>query len=221
MMLAAKQSKTVVADVEERLEALSPDLSVGLIHDIVKIAYSYVEDLTRFAPVNSKGIELHLRATECLRDRLSGVGWRVDNSENVPSIVSADGKLRIACSATGGPDTGVIAGSPTLSERGKGTLRLAGCERAETLPIPGLEEFAPCSIVKLDNAAFWYLLMHIDESNAEIRMELSEPVFYSDGTQLDWKDRVILPPISLCFEQPTIDISEAPTPVIEVARKAS
>lgn len=220
-MLATSQSKTVAADAEQCLEALSPDLSVGLIHDIVMMAYSHVEDLTRFAPSNSKGVELHLRATEYLRERLSNVGWYVDNSENVSSIVSAGGNLRIAYSTAGGPDTGVITGPPTLSERGRGTLRLAGCKRVETLPIPGLEEFASRSIVKLDNAAFWYLLMHIDESSEEIRMELSEPAFYSDGSQLGWKNRIMLPPISLCIARSAIDVSEAPMPVIKVARKAS
>ena len=62
--------------------------------------------------------------------------------------------------------------------------------------------------------------MHLDEAHQEIRLELSAPVLDEKGANLGWRDRIILPPISISNEPP-VDTKSVPAPDIEVVRKAS
>ena len=63
---------------DEMLRLISPDLTVELIHDIVAAAYDpYVVGMSDFAPINGRGLELYIRATDNLGDCLSRTGCRV------------------------------------------------------------------------------------------------------------------------------------------------
>lgn len=165
---------------DEQLGAISVDLSVALIHDVVTAAYDpHVNSLSNFAPLGSKGTELQIRATEYLRDRLCGMGWEMSNLEQVPCVLNRGDNIRIACSTDGGSSVGIdYPAKPFLRAKGKGTIRLAGYKGDGTLQIPGLEAFFQYDeLRRLDGLDFYYLLMHIDEAREEIRIELSNPVF--------------------------------------------
>lgn len=102
-----------------------------------------------------------------------------------------------------------------------GTIRLAGHKDKDTLPFPGFETYLQDNeLGKLDDLDFYYLLMHLDETRQEIRLELSMPVLDVKGTNLGWQNRIILPPISISNE-PLVDTKSVPAPNIEVVRKAS
>lgn len=207
---------------DEMLRLISPDLTVELIHDIVAAAYDpYVVGMSDFAPINGRGLELYIRATENLRDRLSRTGWRVENIFEVPAVANKKDKVRLVCTTSSDGRVGKSnCAGPAIHDKAKGTLRLAGVE-GRTMPIPGLEGYlGEGEPAKHDDLAFYYLIMHIDKRHEEIRIELSMPAFSENGVHSGWKDRVLLPSLSTNNEPP-IDTTEAPTPNIEVIRKTA
>ena len=208
---------------DEQLAAISADLSVALIHDVVIAAYDpHVNSFSNYAPLGSKGTELQMRVTEFLRDRLCGAGWEMSNLEQVACVFNREDNVRIVCSTDGGSSVGIdYPARPLLRAKGKGTIRLAGHRGNGTLPIPGLEAFLQNDeLRKLDGLDFYYLLMHIDEAREEIRVELSSPIFDDKGVMLRWRRRIILPSISTSAE-PSVDARSVPAPEIAVMRKPS
>lgn len=208
---------------DELLAAVSADLTVKLVHEVVISAFDpYVVSLSNFAPCGSKGTELQMRATENLRDRLCGLGWVKTDVEQVPCVISRPDGVRIACTTDGGPSIGIdYPAKPIMREKGSGTIRLAGHKGNGTAPLPGFEAYIQDDgLEKLDDLDFYYLLMHLDEAHQEIRLELSAPVLDEKGANLGWRDRIILPPISISNEPP-VDTKSVPAPDIEVVRKAS
>lgn len=208
---------------DECLFAVSPDLSVQLIHDVVIAAYDpHVVNLSKFAPVGSKGHELYIHATENLRDRLSASGWETSDVEQVACVLNRKSGVRIACSTDGGPCVGIDCPSgPALRKKGKGTIRLAGYGIGDTLPFPGLEMFLKKDeLQRVDDFDFYYLFIHLDEAKKEIRIELSKPIFEDTGTVRNWSERIILPPIATS-PNPSFDARPVPAPEIAIARKVS
>ena len=93
--------------VDEKLAALSPDLTVGLFHEVIAAAYDpHVVGLSNFAAPNAKGTELQLRTVDYLRSRLAEMGWESSNTEQVPCIYNMTYHIRLACSTDGGPSVG-------------------------------------------------------------------------------------------------------------------
>ena len=220
---SAIANDTVGRTPDELLASVSADLTVKLIHEVVISAFDpYVVSLSNFAPFGSKGTELHMRATENLRDRLCGLSWETSNIEQVPCVISRQDGVRIACTTDGGPSVGIdYPAKPIMREKGNGTIRLAGHNGNDTPPLPGFEAYIQDDeLEKLDDLDFYYLLMHLDEARQEIRLELSRPVLNERGANLDWQDRIILPPVSFASE-PSVDAESVPAPNINVVRKAS
>lgn len=218
-----KPDNTTVPSPDELLAAVSTDLTITLVHDVVISAFDpYVVNLSNFAPFGSKGTELQMRATENLRDRLCGMGWEKSDIEQVPCVVNHADGVRIACTTDGGPSIGVdYPAKPIMRDKGNGTIRLAGHRGCDTPPFPGFEAYVQDNEPqKLDDLDFYYLLMHLDEARQEIRLELSMPLLDEKGTNLGWLNRIILPPISISNEPP-VDTKSVPAPNIEVVRKAS
>lgn len=219
----AKHDDTTVQSPDELLAAVSADLTVKLVHEVVVSAFDpYVVNLSNFAPCGSKGTELQMRATENLRDRLCGMGWEKSDIEQVPCVVNREDGVRIVCTTDGGPSIGIdYPAKPIMREKGNGTIRLAGHKGNDTPPFPGFETYTQDDdLQKLDDLDFYYLLMHLDEARQEIRLELSMPLLDEKGANLGWHNRIILPPISISSEPP-VDTKSVPAPNIEVVRKAS
>ena len=219
----ATANDTLEQSPDELLAAVSADLTVSLIHEVVISASDpYVVSLSSFAPFGSKGTELQMRATENLRDRLCGLGWEKSDIKQVPCVISRPDSVRIACTTDGGPSIGIsYPAKPIMREKGNGTIRLAGHKGNNTAPFPGFETYLQNDeLEKLDDLGFYYLLMYLDEIHQEIRLELSAPVLDEKGANLGWHDRIILPSISISNEPP-VDTKSVPAPDIEVVRKVS
>lgn len=219
----ATANDTLEQSPDELLAAVSADLTVSLIHEVVISAFDpYVVSLSSFAPFGSKGTELQMRATENLRDRLCGLGWEKSDIKQVPCVISRPDSVRIACTTDGGPSIGIsYPAKPIMREKGNGTIRLAGHKGNNTAPFPGFETYLQNDeLEKLDDLGFYYLLMYLDEIHQEIRLELSAPVLDEKGANLGWHDRIILPSISISNEPP-VDTKSVPAPDIEVVRKVS
>ena len=219
----ATANDTLEQSPDELLAAVSADLTVSLIHEVVISASDpYVVSLSSFAPFGSKGTELQMRATENLRDRLCGLGWEKSDIKQVPCVISRPDSVRIACTTDGGPSIVIsYPAKPIMREKGNGTIRLAGHKGNNTAPFPGFETYLQNDeLEKLDDLGFYYLLMYLDEIHQEIRLELSAPVLDEKGANLGWHDRIILPSISISNEPP-VDTKSVPAPDIEVVRKVS
>lgn len=205
--------------VDEKLAALSPDLTVGLFHEVIAAAYDpHVVGLSNFAAPNAKGTELQLRTVDHLRSRLAEMGWESSNAEQVPCIYNMTYQIRLACSTDGGPSVGREGFlKPSLRRKGKGTVRLAGCAANNTPCLPGFE-CPENDVQKIDGCAFYYLLLDLNETSGEIFMELSRPIFDDKGVAVDWAERIIMPTIST-KSKPHVAPKVLPAPEILVERK--
>lgn len=205
--------------VDEKLAALSPDLTVGLFHEVIAAAYDpHVVGLSNFAAPNAKGTELQLRTVDHLRSRLAEMGWESSNTEQVPCIYNMTYQIRLACSTDGGPSVGREGFlKPSLRRKGKGTVRLAGCAANITPCLPGFE-CPENDVQKIDGCAFYYLLLDLNETSGEIFMELSRPIFDDKGVAVDWAERIIMPTIST-QGKPHVAPKVLPAPEILVERK--
>lgn len=207
--------------VDEKLAALSPDLTVGLFHEVIAAAYDpHVVGLSNFAAPNAKGTELQLRTVDYLRSRLVEMGWESSNTEQVPCIYNMTHQIRLACSTDGGPSVGREGFlKPSLRRKGKGTVRLAGCAANITPCLPGFE-CPENDVQKIDGCAFYYLLLYLNETSGEIFMELSRPIFDDKGVAVDWAERIIMPAIST-QSKPHVAPKALPVPEILVERKGA
>lgn len=205
--------------VDEKLAALSPDLTVGLFHEVIAAAYDpHVVGLSNFAAPNAKGTELQLRTVDYLRSRLAEMGWESSNTEQVPCIYNMTYQIRLACSTDGGPSVGREGFlKPSLRRKGKGAVRLAGCAASITPCLPGFE-CPENDVQKIDGCAFYYLLLDLNETSGEIFMELSRPIFDDKGVAVDWAERIIMPTISM-QSKPHVAPKVLPAPEILVERK--
>lgn len=205
--------------VDEKLAALSPDLTVGLFHEVIAAAYDpHVVGLSNFAAPNAKGTELQLRTVDYLRSRLAEMGWESSNTEQVPCIYNMTYQIRLACSTDGGPSVGREGFlKPSLRRKGKGTVRLVGCAASITPCLPGFE-CPENDVQKIDGCAFYYLLLDLNETSGEIFMELSRPIFDDKGVAVDWAERIIMPTISM-QSKPHVAPKVLPAPEILVERK--
>ena len=205
--------------VDEKLAALSPDLTVRLFHEVIASAYDpHVVGLSNFAAPNAKGTELQLRTVDYLRSRLAKMGWESSNTEQVPCIYNMTYQIRLACSTDGGSSVGREGFlKPILRRKGKGTVRLAGCAANITPCLPGFE-CPENDVQKIDGCAFYYLLLDLDEASGEIFVELSRPIFDDKGVAVDWAERIIMPAIST-QSKPHVAPKAVPAPEILVERK--
>lgn len=202
--------------VDEKLAALSPDLTIGLFHEVIAAAYDpHVVGLSNFAAPNAKGTELQLRTVDYLRSRLAEMDWESSNTEQVPCIYNMTYRIRLACSTDGGPSVGREGFlKPSLRRKGKGTVRLAGCDKP---CLPGFER-PESGLQKIDECAFYYLLLYLNEASRAIFMELSRPIFDDKGVAVDWAERIIMPAISM-QSKPHVAPKALPVPEILVERK--
>ena len=207
--------------VDEKLAALSPDLTVGLFHEVIAAAYDpHVVGLSSFAAPNAKGTELQLRTVGYLRSRLVEMGWVPSDTEQISCIYNMTYQIRLACSTDGGPSVGREGFSkPSLRRKGKGTVRLAGCAANITPCLPGFE-CPENDVQKIDGCAFYYLLLYLNETSGEIFMELSRPIFDDKGVAVDWAERIIMPAIST-QSKPHVAPKALPVPEILVERKGA
>lgn len=200
---------TQVENPESRLKALSSDLSVDLLKDVIANAYSTsINIYNGFESPSGKGITFFNIEIDILRDALQSKGWTVDNTHNVATIISPERSIRIGCTA-GDSQTGKTGIGPKIRHKGRATLEVSG-----QMVIPNFERSTNSTESKL-----WYLVKYVDEGSHEIRSELSLPFLNTASSKfIGWKDRIILPPYST-KPIPITMPQDVPAPTIPVRRK--
>ncbi len=151
--------ETAEPSVDEKLAALSPDLTIGLFHEVLAAAYDpHVVGLSNFAAPNAKGTELQLRTVDNLRSHLVRMGWESSNAEQIPCIYNMTYQIRLACSTDGGPSVGregfrSLACVVRVKERFG--LRVVVQTLRHVCRVLSVQK-ATCR--KIDKCAFYYLL---------------------------------------------------------------
>ena len=196
------QAKVVkeLDDVQMVLDRLGVPLQV--LQEAVQAGYvSRISCTTNDAP-SASGFYQWNGTLRNLREKMVSAGWQRNNTSNWPTIVHPEKLLAIAVSS-GNENTGRVNGVlSTKNAKGIRTVTAVSIN-ANQLWLPGFE------FMQLEQGAqisypTWFLLFYADEK--ELRAELSLPVKVdSEGRVNSWRERIILPVLSL---EPEIKISE-------------
>ena len=188
------------------------DVHPDLTEEMFRKALEYARDTTTvldngFLPPTARGTFMYHNSIAKIRELMAEKGWKSENVANLPYTISPDGSVKITV-ATGSFPTGIKGGSgPKLKEKGRTPSVVDG----------QMTLFDPDNYtVEQQEGKLWYLVIHVDRSRQEIRMELSKPVFDKSNQVKDWSNRIIMDPIPLQNVQislppdeevPTISIS--------------
>lgn len=122
-----------------------------------------------------------------LADALVPSGWRREDKRGWPLVVNASKSIAITV-ATANEYTGT--NRDPLIRASKGPVTVNAVEQNLFL-FPEMEEAARAEFV--ENCNTWFLLVHRDQINFEVRCELSLPKSVDkEGRLADWYERIIL-----------------------------
>jgi hypothetical protein len=138
-------------------------------------------------------------------------GWRPDDPQGQPRIVSKDRKTSITLSS-GNSDTGVPHRIPqTRNDKGSQTANSVQFNAKQGQLFPSVVADNDSAVVQpRQDSALWVFLYYIDLDASEMRVELSQPTGMSDADRINgWSVRYILPPIPLkpVVDEPSLDAS--------------
>lgn len=211
-MLAQQYSSLTPKGHHRPCFASPSDVHPDLTEEMFRKALEYARDATTvldngFLPPTARGTFMYHNTTAKIRELMAEKGWKSENVTNLPYTISPDGSVKITV-ATGSPSTGIKGGfGPKLKEKGKTPSIVDG----------QMTLFDPDNYtVDQQEGKLWYLVIYVDRSRQEIRMELSKPVFDKSNQVSDWSKRIIMDSIPLQNVQislppdeevPTISIS--------------
>lgn len=192
--MLAQQYSSLTPKGHHRPCFVSPsDVHPDLTEEMFRKALEYARDTTTvldngFLPPTARGTFMYHNTTAKIRELMAEKGWKSENVTNLPYTISPDGSVKITV-ATGSPSTGIKGGSgPKLKEKCKTPSIVDG----------QMTLFDPDNYtVDQQEGKLWYLVIYVDRSRQEIRMELSKPVFDKSNQVSDWSNRIIMNPIPL------------------------
>lgn len=146
-------------------------------------------ECTPHHPASMAGIRCWGEATKALRDLFVSRGWRSDNTDNIPSVVHRQRKIKIAVTNSNFA-TGVETGHPQpICEKGDGVKRAIFQNEGQDFLIPPLPN-EEINDVPVGGYNFWYLCIFCGADM--IRAELLCPVIGDDGMFKDFHERIVL-----------------------------
>lgn len=210
------QTKAVeeLDDVQMALARLG--VPIQILQEAVQAGYvSRISRTTNDAP-NAPGFYQWNDTLRNLCENMKGLEWQRDDSGNWPTIVHPKKVLAIAVSS-GNKNTGKAHAMPS-TKNAKGTRTTNAVSINANQPwLPGFEFMQSDQDAEKSHPT-WFLLFYTDEK--ELRAELSLPVkMDSEGHVSEWRERIILPTLSL---DPEIKIPKpdfGPDVDIKIARK--
>jgi len=174
-------------EVKNRLHELFGVTKEDLI-EVVNRGVSGRADCTPHHPASMGGMRCWGDATEALRDLFVPLGWKVDNTDNIPSVRHQEKQIKIAVTNSNF-GTGREDGHPQpITEKGD-------CVKRALFQNHGQESLFPISGEKLSvvppvGNSFWYLCIFCMADM--IRAELLCPVIGEDGTFKSFNERISL-----------------------------
>lgn len=203
---------------EQRLRELGLDESALL--EAVRYGQRYALECTLNDPPTLPGILAWGKTNRHLRDRLTPLGWKRDNTRNYPSTVHPDGSFAIV-TCGGNINTGKRDKTPA-PRSDKGTVTKDAVARNQhqlnfgdfnsafaadfAQPIGQLPE----ALTDIGTRLTWLLMYCRDADEQETRSELALPdEITKSGFIYSWRERIILPatpftPIPVADEEPLV-----------------
>ena len=166
---------------------------------------------------NAAGTFFYHEALATLRDELSRMGWRSEQSGNLEYAVHPDGRHRIFVLA-GDSNTGDPLAIPhSRRPRGsQGKEQVIQGQLEMLLADLGVGSAAP------ERVTTWALLHYLDVKRDLVRGELSVPAnMNSAGCVTQWRPRILLPPLDLGAGRLANLPAGSPAVSLEVRRKGT
>jgi hypothetical protein len=177
---------------------LELDLLASELQQSAKAGYTAAANCTDHEPRIYKGMTPWAIGLAHLRDLTSVRGWRVDRAYGYETAAHPSNAHAIALSA-GSPDTGRANATPrTRNPKGEITKQIVARNNRQLSLGAGNNEFAGTGEPEIPDAkrVTWFLLHYYDLDKGEIRLELSCP-WEMTGCQIsEWRERLILEPVS-------------------------
>lgn len=170
-------------EIDQRLAALG--LTVELLLDVVRQGEAARASATALDPTTTAGYLAWHRKVRALRERTLLLGWGRRDVKNCPLAVNPDARMAIVV-ATGNEATGT-PGNPS-NKFSKGPV----LENA--VDVNQLDLFAE-PVRKKNECVTWFLLTRANAKEA--RSELSLPETMQNGYVVLWRERIILPVVTL------------------------
>ena len=168
------------------------DLTNDDIDDLVQVLQEVDAQVRGSHPKGTRGTRYWHEAVSTLREKLLTHGWLPVDHKNQPRVMKqlTNGQSLSLTVSSGDKNTGTNNTPKTKNLKGSSTKRgidynQLTLDLEHNLPTIGAKD--------KDITGFWILLVHHDESNEEIRLELSKPNNYIKGQVTSWQDRIILP----------------------------
>jgi hypothetical protein len=179
-------------DRPARLRALGLDESI--LDETVTHGLLARRSRSPFSPRSYPGFTQWAETTIALRQSLAPKGWKPDESNGFPLVVSPDGAIALTV-ATGDERTGIATEEPA-TKYPKGPETTAAVKINEQLAFPELVDAADLTGDQTTQRETWALLVCTTEF--ELRYELSCPKAQAaDGRVVAWSSRIILDAIDI------------------------
>ncbi|HWE68905.1 MAG TPA: hypothetical protein VG205_01010 [Acidimicrobiales bacterium] len=196
---------------------------MGLKPDVLAAAVTegcaIVRDCTLNDPAQLAGILGWGKITRAFRDRHVPLGWTRKSVRSQATTVSPDGRMSIVI-AGGDENTGIGGDTAptTKSAKGPATKDAVASNQRSFGEINS--EFARAAEDAVHRT--WILLYYIDEESEEIRVELSLPSYIQEnGYVYEWREQIVIPPISLSRPQPPSIEEQGDDEEIDVKRRVA
>jgi hypothetical protein len=198
---------TIDATAENRLHQLG--LTADLLVRVLLRADAEAKLTTGLEPPTAEGTTRYNKTVGLLREELLPLGWDYDNYKNFCRTIHPTRAFSIVTSS-GDEFTGVdMAGTFPCTKYPKGDLTaLAVQQNAEQGVLDLGVEFDEPRIDPAELENIWFLLQRTTVEH--IHAELSLPTRIEDGMIVQWKERIILPPISREDPTPATTVEEPP-----------
>jgi hypothetical protein len=171
--------------VENRLHDLFGVTKEQLIQ-VVVAGVDGRNECTANHPASMPGTRCWGESTKALRDLFLPLGWRADNTDNIPSVVHPKRRIKIAVT-NGNYETGIESGHPQpISEKGDGSQRAVFPNQT------GLQPLLDASLNDdvTAGSSFYYLCIFCGAEM--VRAELLCPIFDTDGLFKDFHERIAI-----------------------------
>lgn len=202
--------------VVRRLHELGIDLEDLL--ESSRIGHLKSDFTTKAHPVTYPGTVVWGEITAEIRTRLGGRGWLLDDTDNIPKVISPEGVTVIA--VRGNDQTGARNQHSELNTRrarGEASVRII---KMNTQLVLQLEDSDSSGDHLVTQTGTWFYLYN--RTNDTVRSELSfAKAVSSSGKLLQWGERLILPDIDMSSTPPVRRVLETEPEVdVRVSRRA-
>lgn len=206
-------AQLVRADTVEAHDRLSQlGLTLAVLSEALVQGYLQRARLTSNHPRIFFGYAMWAETVAALRENLRPLGWFKSDDDNFELTIHGDRALAISVT-TGDEATGLAHLEPSNKcPKGINTIDAIAANNQRDM----FAEYLP-PIQETSGFTTWVLLFHL--ADGELRSELSQPSEIINGKIKAWKERIVLPAISLNSPDVPVAPAEAQDVIVDVRRR--